>query len=414
MVGRVAALPCLGRCFSDAGSFSSDASSGLAFSLHLQPPQTTTRILIEDPRLSNQHNMGRFVNQYDRSQGWRVQKQRHEKARDKLPAWYRRVSILDITENRNIHPSDYDQDLSELDEANDSSIEDEEPECTCDSDADCDCGFEDEDMDSEKSVEGSEAELYYELKEDREKRKRHVLKSRLAEEKGKKEKLDFVTAKEDEVNASYAAFKKARRQVKKRGETIPIDFTIPSGGTRQYQLYSSDHVRWLYDHSMYSRQRADFHYVDNPDSTPLAEVEQKPLFANIFTDPETNCHISPMPIPTSAKDTDIKVESCEEKYDVRIKFFDDKYLKLSVPREMIFQRRESISSGAPTRFEFVGILRDIEKEKGERRKRAEEKKKNHPASRKEAEEKKTNRSASPRESYFEMNHPMGSWAQSRW
>lgn len=55
---------------------------------------------------------------------------------------------------------------------------------------------------------------------------------------------------------------------------------------------------------------------------------------------------------------------------------------------------------APETFEFVGILRDLEKEKEERLRAAEEEKKNRPES--------------PRESYFEMNHPMGWWAQSRW
>jgi hypothetical protein len=86
-------------------------------------------------------------------------------------------------------------------------------------------------------------------------------------------------------------------------------------------------------------------------------------------------------------------------YDLRLKFFGNEYLKLSVPRALV-EGHHKLRSGAPERFEFVGILRDLEKEKTERKQAAEEEEKRRPAS--------------PRESYFEMNHPMGWWAQSRW
>jgi len=87
------------------------------------------------------------------------------------------------------------------------------------------------------------------------------------------------------------------------------------------------------------------------------------------------------------------------KYDLKFKFFRNEYLKLSVPRPLVELSRK-LPSHAPERFEFVGILRDREKEREERKKATKEEKKN--------------RLASPHESYFEMNHPMGSWAQSRW
>jgi hypothetical protein len=63
------------------------------------------------------------------------------------------------------------------------------------------------------------------------------------------------------------------------------------------------------------------------------------------------------------------------------------------------QWRPGSSSALPEMFDFVGILRDIEKERKER-----------------AEACKSsirNRLPSPRESFFEMSHPMGWWNQSR-
>jgi hypothetical protein len=69
------------------------------------------------------------------------------------------------------------------------------------------------------------------------------------------------------------------------------------------------------------------------------------------------------------------------KYDLRLKFFGNEYLKVSVPRALV-EGGHKLRSGAPERFEFVGIVRDLEKEKIERKKAC---------------------PASPRESYFEMD-----------
>lgn len=70
---------------------------------------------------------------------------------------------------------------------------------------------------------------------------------------------------------------------------------------------------------------------------------------------------------------------------------------------MVFMNPYSASPLAPPPaaqevFEFVGIWRDLEEEKAERRERMA----------------KARRSPSPRESWFEMNHPMGSWNQLRY
>jgi hypothetical protein len=137
------------------------------------------------------------------SRASRVEKHRRsKKTRHDLPAWFCRVASIEYTKNRGIRPTDYDQDLSELEEADEptqpSSEQDSAVGCECDSDdSECECHLEaDEDgMDtkSERSCEGSVAEYYYFLKDNREERKK------------------FEKAKEEEVNAAYKSFKKAGR-----------------------------------------------------------------------------------------------------------------------------------------------------------------------------------------------------------
>ena len=90
-------------------------------------------------------------------------------------------------------------------------------------------------------------------------------------------------------------------------------------------------------------------------------------------------------------------------YELSFKFIGNGYLKLRVSREMVFMNRYCAGppappAAAPEMFEFVGIRRDWEKEKAEQQERMT----------------KARRSPSPRESWFEMNHPMGSWHQSRY
>lgn len=339
----------------------------------------------------------------DRVQAGRIEKQRREEARRKLPAWYWRIATLDVTKHRDIQPEDYDEDISELGDADKSSEGEEEPECECDSDAsECECSFEDKynDNASEKTIDNSfsDAELYYELKDERKARKRDLLRWRLHAEKARNSTMEHAKAREEEVNTAYHAFKKARRRAKKNGDTIPLDFTMGHRG-REYELFSTQHVEWLYDEHLYPTKRADF-YLDNPaGGSPPKDGKERPMYGQIYLDWNSDCDFGPICIPKRARRKDFKFKDDSGTYDLRIKFFGDKYLKLSLPRAMV-EFGHKLPPGAPERFEFVGVLRDLEKEKEERLRAAEERKKNRPAS--------------PRESYFEMNHPMGWWAQSRW
>jgi len=339
----------------------------------------------------------------DRVQAGRIEKQRRDAARSKLPAWYLRLSSQQYTKYRSVSPEDFDEDISELGESDKSSEMEDDAECECDSDAsECDCGFEDEkdeDNESEKTCEGSEAEFYYEMKDCRRERKKSLLEERKREEEAKESAMDYAKAKEEEVNTAYTAFKKTQRRVQKKGEKIPLDFDLSHRGGITYKLFSTQHVEWLFGSSIYPTQRADFHYLDECDGVPRPkDGEERPMFGMIYLDAMATCNYGPIAVPTQARRKTVRITG-GKKYELKFKFFKKKYLKLSVPRAVV-EEGTKLPPDAPETFEFVGILRDLEKEKEERLRAAEEEKKNRPAS--------------PRESYFEMNHPMGWWAQSRW
>jgi hypothetical protein len=72
--------------------------------------------------------------------------------------------------------------------------------------------------------------------------------------------MKFERGKEDEVNAAYKSFKKARRRARKKGEKIPID----SIGNQKFELFSSDYVDEFtskFGDTPFATKRADFYYV---------------------------------------------------------------------------------------------------------------------------------------------------------
>jgi hypothetical protein len=337
----------------------------------------------------------------DQSRPWRVEKNRRpQKAHRPLPAWYYRVASLEYTRGRDPYPEDFDEDLSELEESDES----DEEECECDGDAsECECDLEDEDKESERSYDGSDADNYYELKETRKERKRELLEQRERHEKEKKARIEYAKEKEEKVNAAYKSFKKARRRAKKEGKTIPLD----SIAGQIFKLFSSDFAEFWNPLLLDGMKYVEFYHLDDPGGVDFSQnagkqvgTEERPVEGHVYFDAETNCSFGPLSLPTRARRKDVKIKG-DGKYDLSFNFFGNGYLKLRVPRDLLKDALVSPST-APQIFEFVGI-RDYEKERKEMAEAREKAAKNRPPS-----------PPSPRESYFEMNHSMGSWAQSRW
>jgi hypothetical protein len=128
-----------------------------------------------------------------------------------------------------------------------------------------DLGNEDwTDEESEKSFNGPDAEYNYELKDEREERKRELMQLR----KQKEKQMEFEKSKEDEVKAAYVKFKKARRRARKKGKTMPID----SIAGQAFELFSSDYIDGC-DNTLYGTKRAEFYCLDEDDLYEDDDIE---------------------------------------------------------------------------------------------------------------------------------------------
>lgn len=175
---------------------------------------------------------------------------------------------------------DFDEDLSELEEdkeqerddieqVNNEGKDDQDYECS-DEDSDCDCNFEDDDIDeddeSERSYGGSDADYYYELKDEHDERKQEKLRER----------------KEKERSLNKA--EKERR-------TIPVGLLAGQSS----RLFCSDHVD-LFFSDFYATKRVDFYYLDT--NIPCSH-KQKPgsgadmLHGDVYLGANGNCNFGP-------------------------------------------------------------------------------------------------------------------------
>lgn len=197
------------------------------------------------------------------------------------------------------------------------------------------------------------------------------------------------------VHAAYKKFKKARRQAKKEGTTIPID----SIAVQSYKLFCSDHVE-LFDVEGYFQGRKVVQFYPSK-----AENGKKMVDGYVYPDSEANLAnlaLESFSIPTRARRKNVKVKGLgfpvEDVGILRFQFFGKGYLKLSIPRNLVWGSHDKASWDiAPEVFQFVGILIDEEKERKEREELQNMK------------SMKSNQPSSPKESWFNMNHPMGAY-----
>lgn len=349
----------------------------------------------------------------------RVEKARAPRAG--LPDWYYRVLALrwDQEPFTDTNPCDFDEDLSELQEESEDGGEgeSEEEDCECDGeDSECDCQFQDdgdsEDDESERSYDGSDADYYYELKEEREERKREMLEEQLDKERDKKRRFEFERSKEEEVRAA----ERSLRKVQKERRTFHAN--PRSLADEEFHLFCSDHVNHFYDSGLYETKFVDFFHPDDmqvDDGSDDRDVKSGDdaglLYGTLFLDLNASCKFGPFFPPSNATFRPVKVESCDGKYKLSLDFLGNGYLKLSVSRDMVFKGWNDKSPAefppdapAPKVFEFVGIWRDPEKEKAEQEKMEMERK----------EFRRQHRLPSPRETWFELNHPMGAYYDPRY
>lgn len=325
--------------------------------------------------------------------------------RAELPSWYYRVLGLrwDQSPFDYKDSEDFDEDLSELEEGS-KQKDDAEEESDCE---------------SERSYTGSDADLYYEFKAEREERKREKLQG----QKDKARQLELEKSKEDEVRAEYESLQgqtnllswlakpdakpQAKPQVRKEPTPIPLE----SLAEQDFKLFCSDHVKYFHDGSDYEEKTVHFWQPDAcvydklEDGLKDPNYETGMLFGELFIDDDAQCNFGPFWPPSRASRKPVKVESDDGKHKISFQFLGNGYLKLRVSRNFVFMDSNRAKSkppptpSAPREFEFVGIWYDRHKAFVERQNALMEEKKR--------------RSPSPRESWFELNHPMGAYYNGR-
>ncbi|KAK3938087.1 hypothetical protein QBC46DRAFT_390930 [Diplogelasinospora grovesii] len=230
------------------------------------------------------------------------------------------------------------------------------------------------DNELERSYDGFNADYYYELKEEREERKQEKLREQIER------------TKEEEVRAVYRSFKKAKKERK-------IALIKPLKG-QIFKLFYSDYVDHFYS-NLYTTKRVEFYYLNDANNPCLNKQklsgEADMLYSDVYLDCDANCDFGPFRPPKRASRKAFKVKSCDGKYELSFKFISNGYLKLRISREMVFMNPYSASPRAP--LPAAPEMFEFEKEKAERREKMV----------------KARRSPSPRETWFKMNHPIGSW-----
>ncbi|KAK3373575.1 hypothetical protein B0T24DRAFT_720234 [Lasiosphaeria ovina] len=339
--------------------------------------------------------------------------------RHQLPAWFHRVALKRRTSGCD-YSSDFDEDISDLEE--DTGMDDDErgnkeeqtkkrkiADCDsedvddrgreeeqkkkkvkdCDSedcdDMDCDSesgpgpgseseseSDDDDDSGSEASYTGSYAGYYYELKEEREYRKKEMVE----ELKKKDEILGGERTKEEEVRAAYESLAEAEKEDK----AIP---RIESLEGRKFTLFCADYVNRNYNRHRLTKKWVKFREVFRDEEDEAGE-----LYGTLMVD-KYKYRFGPCRLPHRASTEEalkMELDGSRSRFELSVTFVSNDYLKVRVSRytsNPAFPRLPT----APKVYEFAGVWRDKEKERAERKARE----------------------FSPKESWFELNHPMGAY-----
>lgn len=344
----------------------------------------------------------------------RVKKARAPRA--ELPSWYYRVLRLRWDQSPFGYKDSkvFDEDLSELEEESEQKDDAEQLE------------EEENDCESERSYAGSDADLYYEFKQEREERKREKLREQKNRKRGKLQgqkykarQLELEKSKEEEVRAEYESLggqtnllswlakPGATPQVRKEPTPIPLE----SLAEQEFKLFCSDHVKYVHEGSYYDEKAVFFWqpdasvYDELKDGLKDPNYETGMLYGELDLGSYVMCNFGPFWPPSRASRKPVKVESDDGKHEISFQFLGNGYLKLRVSRNFVFMDSDRAKSkpppppSAPREFEFVGIWYDRHKAFVERQNALVEEKKR--------------RSPSPRESWFELNHPMGAYYNGR-
>lgn len=314
-----------------------------------------------------------------------------------LPAWYHRLVVLGIKQNREVQPEDFDEDLSDLASSHSGgkrrsagvdSCYCEGSECGCESVASDGSGT----CSDDQSYDGSDADYYHELKELREERKQELLDLKEQDEKEKQVAREIELEMEDKV-------REVRERLEKQMATGKGDEPPGIGNAGQYlhfKLFSVEHVDYFYN-DFYASKYVEFYSQAAFDGDQEYDEEAKPgendeLGGHVYFNSSAGCDLTSFLLPKKASLEEFRVPISDREYDghhVAFQFLGDGYLTMTIDRHIVFGQ-DTPTDSAPEKFMFVGIRQDIldQDQSCRKRKRA---------------------VSSPRETWFERTHPMGSY-----
>lgn len=303
------------------------------------------------------------------------------------PQWFFRVLGPYVLTDRSPYGYEFDEDLSDL--ATEGTESDEEQPTKkrrkfedSDKESDTDEDEEEDDSASERSHADSLADVYYEFKELREERKRELARERQSI-------LDMIQSEseiENKVNQAY----RSSMDAPKEDNLI----SMPSLHATRYIIHCRDQPRYFYNGL--GPGYVEFYHLSLEDdfgSNPPPDFDPKRMYGHIYISASNGVQFEPFDPPQEFSGSDFIISPLPSgPHNVRIKFFSKDYIKMSLPKELAFENKEP-PADAPDVFEYVGVRRDWEKWKAERKRMREEAEKNRPPS--------------PRDTWFERTHPMG-------
>ncbi|KAF4995422.1 hypothetical protein FDECE_12811 [Fusarium decemcellulare] len=273
-----------------------------------------------------------------------------------LPAWYYRLLRITIEEDRPIDPEDFDEDISDLEE----SSEDERSDCgSVGSECLGDLDDDDDDNMSVRTFTGSEADFYYELRPEREERKRFLRDVRLANQPLKEEEREFERIL---VNGTQKAEERLEEAILQGQEPPELNFYNHS----VFNMFSVDYQEYI--DSIQDREQRDdfrdpqveFHKPDLP--SDLTGHGARKWTAHIHFSSGSGANIDIFSLPKCVDLEDRLLETQYRTFNIEFRFINEDYLFITVPWELIFGPTDELSpprnrrpESAPEFFTFACV-----------------------------------------------------------
>ncbi|KAM0243062.1 hypothetical protein ACHAP5_006938 [Fusarium lateritium] len=289
------------------------------------------------------------------------------------PAWFNRVYALAIKREEQgqgnywdpelpINPSDFDEDISDC-----SSVDSCSSGKGCKFNDEGECTIHGNDAEDSDFSTGSNAEdldlQYYEMKIQREERKRELKELRdLKRERKKitKEDMDLEISRVKEVVKVWQECK-----AKKHNEPT----ILKSLKDRRFTLWSIEHLQWAPD-ELLSPKFIQFYPMDDSD------IRETPYMGHMVTGNDPLCCLDPFIQPKNVGTKSYKLRADEGEREVQIKFIHDNYLAVRISRDLVYiNEPDRAPEDAPEFFFYWGICDDYtlaqsRRDKKEKRRRS--------------------------------------------